>query len=532
MSAVAPDERRVDRDQLRVLVRLALKQGLGRGTDASTGAKGYPLLQILFSMTFLGIVLSFNAGRVSDVESFLVLIFAVVFVITVLAINPDTQEVQERRLEILASKPVAPPTFLSARALVLLALASLLAGCLGLAPTVTALVFFPGARLRTAASYPTLVVGSFAVAVVWLSLVMIAVRWISIERVRKTSQLLLLAAIVGVNVLSLGWIPFGGPAGSRFSVAAWPATAWLPSSWFALFWMDDGSPAAWLRRAAVAALLGLAGLVASGRIFSSYYANFAEQSVAPAARPSRALLTRLLDGFARVPGLRRLLPAPVHAVAAAVLTVTRREDVSRTKTLVPQVMAVGAFALSLWGGAPLAAVSMTMLTYLGFSSVLDGLQVTRQSSHPAAGWIFWGTPLAPRHVVRGLTTALTLRFLFLPAALLAVLFFRRHPPALAAFLSLAYVLTARLVIPLGLVVWPAKPLSHEQRATQSLGGFVVGFVLAISFAVAQAMVELLAPMFGVVAFVLGVFGLFVLAMASWGLAWSAAERLARLEYPY
>jgi hypothetical protein len=532
VSAPAPDERTVDAGQLRVLVHLALKQGLGRGTDASTGAKGFPLLQILFSMTLLGVVLCFNAGRVADAASFLVLIFAVVFVITVLAINPDTQDVQERRLEILASKPVAPPTFLAARALVLLALSGLLSGCLGLAPLVTALAYFRLPWLRAVAGSLMLVAGSFAVAVVWLSAVMIAVRWISVDRVRKTSQLLLLAAIVGVNVLSLGWIPFGGAGSSRFSVSAWPAAAWLPSSWFALFWVDGDVPGSWGRRTAAVGLLGLAGLVASGRLFARYYANFAEQSAAPAARPARALLTRLLDAFARVPGLGRLLPPPVHAVAAAVLTVTRREDVSRTKTLVPQVMAAGGFALAWWGGAPMAAISMTMLTYLGFSSVLDGLQVTRQSSHPGAGWIFWGTPLAPRHVVRGLTIALTLRFLFLPAALLAVLFFRRHPPALAAFLSLAYFLSARLVIPLGLVVWPAQPLSHEQRATQSLGGFVAGFALAVSFAVAQALVELLAPLFGVLAFGLGVLVLFGLALAGWAFAWSAAVRLGRLEYPY
>jgi len=50
MSAVAPEARRVDGLQLRTLVRLTLKQSLGPGTDASTGSKGHPLRQILFSI--------------------------------------------------------------------------------------------------------------------------------------------------------------------------------------------------------------------------------------------------------------------------------------------------------------------------------------------------------------------------------------------------------------------------------------------------------------------------------------------------
>ena len=79
-------------------------------------------------------MLSARAWRVADLPSYLVLLFAAVFVIVILAINPDSQDVQERRLEILASKPIAARTPLSARTILLLVLAGLLAGCLGLSP--------------------------------------------------------------------------------------------------------------------------------------------------------------------------------------------------------------------------------------------------------------------------------------------------------------------------------------------------------------------------------------------------------------
>lgn len=530
MSAEAPDERRVDPSQLRALVRLSLKQGLGRGVDPNTGSKGNPMLQVLFSMTALGAMLSTNASRAADLPSFLVVVFATVFVIVLLAINPDAQDVQERRLEILGSKPIAPRTFLSARALLLLALSSLLAGCLGLAPLVMALVRFPFAWPRAAATYLMLVLGSFTVAVLWLAAVMVGLRWLSVDRVRKTSQFLLLVAILGVSAASVGWIPVHLPGG-KFSISTWPQALLPPSSWFALFWLDDPLPGALSRRAGAILLLGTAVLVALGGVLSRYYADFAEQSVAKGGRSPRSALVWALERITRLPGAgRHVLPPPVLAVAAAVLTTTRREDVSRAKTLAPQVLALVAFAVAWTGAEPL--VMLTMLTYLGFSAVVEGLQVTRQSSHPAAGWIFWAAPVDPRHVVRGLTLALTLRFLVLPAVLLALILFRLHPPALAGVLSLAYVLSARLLIPLGLALWPALPLSHDQRSAQSFFGFVLAFVLTVVFAVAQAVIVMLTPLFGVIAVALAAAMLVALAGAAWGLGWSAAQRVARLEYPH
>jgi hypothetical protein len=159
------------------------------------------------------------------------------------------------------------------------------------------------------------------------------------------------------------------------------------------------------------------------------------------------------------------------------------------------------------------------------------LKVARQSGFPAAGWIFCGAPIEPGQLVRGLSAALMLRFLALPAVLLAVIFFRHYPPLLAAVLTLSYVLVARLVIMVGLVVWPAFPLSQEQHRTQSMLSYVAGFALCMGFSVAQNVLVLLHQAFGAVVLVLGVAGLVILAAAAWGLRRAAAAAVSRLEYP-
>ena len=530
MSAVAPEARRVDGLQLRTLVRLTLKQSLGPGTDASTGSKGHPLRQILFSMTTLGVMLSARAWRVADLETYLVLFFAAVFVIVVLAINPDSQDVQERRLEILASKPIAARTLLSARTILLLVLSTLLAGCLGLVPMAVAVRHFAMPWPRAAATYLTLIAGCFAAAVVWLSVLMVSLRWIPLERVRKVLQFLLVAAILAITATSLGWIPLGPADGGAFSIAAWPVARLAPSSWFALFWLRDPWPGAWWRRAGAVLLVSAAVLMSILGLLHRHYANFAEQSAAATGRVPRSALVGALERAMRVPWLGRLLlPPPVQAVASAVLLATRREDVSRAKILASQLLALGAFVVALTGAEHL--VTMTLLTYLGFSSVADGLKVTRQSSLPAAGWIFCGTPIEPRQLVRGQATALMLRFLALPALLLAVIFFRQHPPALAAVLALVYVLAARLVVAAGLLLWPAFPLSQEQQRAQSMLSYVVGFGLSVGFAVVQAVLVMLHQAFGTVAVGLGAAMILAMSAAAWGLRWGAASRMAALEFP-
>jgi hypothetical protein len=82
-----------------------------------------------------------------------------------------------------------------------------------------------------------------------------------------------------------------------------------------------------------------------------------------------------------------------------------------------------------------------------------------------------------------------LRFLALPAVLLAVIFFRQYPPGLAGL-----------------------PLSEEQHRTQSMLSYVVGFALSIGFSVVQTVLVMLHQAFGAVVLALG---LVMLGIAIW-----------------
>ena len=253
-------------------------------------------------MTTLGVMLSARAWRVADLPTYLVLLFAAVFVIVILAINPDSQDVQERRLEILASKPIAPRTLLSARTILLLVLAGLLAGCLGLVPMAVAVVHFGLAWPRALAAYLTLIAGCFAAAVLWLSVLMVSLRWIPLDRVRKTLQFLLVIAILGITATSLGWIPLrgeGGPAALDRGLARGPLA---PSSWFALFWLPDPWPGAPWRRAG-AVLLVRGRRISILGVLHRHYANFAEQSAATTPRVPRSALVWALERRCAFPSL-------------------------------------------------------------------------------------------------------------------------------------------------------------------------------------------------------------------------------------
>ena len=114
-------------------------------------------------------------------------------------------------------------------------LAGLLAGCLGLVPLAVAVVHFGLPWPRAVAAYLTLIAGCFAAAVLWLSVLMVSLRWIPLDRVRKSLQFLLVIAILGITATSLGWIPMGGEGGRLFSIAAWPGAVVAPSSCFENF---------------------------------------------------------------------------------------------------------------------------------------------------------------------------------------------------------------------------------------------------------------------------------------------------------
>ena len=215
--------------------RPALPEAVARARDrnGNTGSREIPCCQILLSMTTLGVMLSAAAWRAADLPSYLVLVFAAVFVIVILAINPDSQDVQERRLEILGSKPIAPRTFLSART-ISSSCSRPARGCLGLAPLAVAVVHFGLAWPRAAAAYLTLdrgvLRGGGALA---LGVLMVSLRWIPLDRRARDPPVPARDRDPGDD-RHLPRMDPGSPPRWAFSIAAWPEALLAPSSWFAL----------------------------------------------------------------------------------------------------------------------------------------------------------------------------------------------------------------------------------------------------------------------------------------------------------
>lgn len=518
----------IDRRQLVALLGLTLRQLLRPGVDRSSGSKGHPLRQIVFSMGLLGLLFTGNVGRLPDLASYLALLFAVAFVFVALAISPETHEVRQRNIEILSSKPIAPATLVAGRAVILLVIAGLISGCFGLAPLLAAWWRLACPLPLVAAEYAMLILGAFTAAMAWLYALLAALRFVSPERLRFVTQSLLVLAILAVTAMSTGLY---SPAGLVRPALAATLIELLPSTWFARFWMADLGFEANAQRAGVL-LLGAATIAAARGGFERFYPRLTEAAVAEPGRPVvRPLTVRLLEAVSRLPLLGGwLLPRASTAVASAILTLTVREEVSRLRVLVPQVVAALFFILGL--RTEQATLPLSMLAYFGLASVIDGLDVVRQSPSAPASWIFFKTPIEARQVRRGIRVAIMLRFLALPLLLLTVLLLKSHPPLLAALLATAYLFVGRFVIAGGIVARPAFPLSQDQRAAQSFLGLVLGFVLSVAGSVAYLVAVFLVTTLGWVGLAIAAVAVAGLAAATLACELWASERLARAEYPH
>ena len=161
-----PPDGRIHRGQLASLLRLQFAQMLRRGTDASSGASGHPLRQILFSMTFLGLLAVGGAFRDVPLDLFLARVFGSALVIVALMVSAESDHARIRRMEILLPKPIAGATHVASVAVQLLltsalvvvpyALPPLVAACfrLGLSPALVPLLLL------------TLLGGAFALVLV------------------------------------------------------------------------------------------------------------------------------------------------------------------------------------------------------------------------------------------------------------------------------------------------------------------------------------------------------------------------------
>jgi hypothetical protein len=489
--ARAPRAGRVDAVHLRVLARLSLREMLRSGTDATTGAKGHPLQQILLSMGFLGVMFALNAPRFADARSLLAALFAFTSGTIALAILPDTFDVRERKLEILRSKPVTGQTFMAARALTLLAVAAFMALCLGTPGLVAAVLRFSLGASVGLGLLAALVACAFAAVLAWLSCALFLALWLGVERLRLVTQTVLVCVTIGVSLMSLASLPLGVfPTFHTAALGDHPLVRALPSSWFVGLVLPA---AGWEPPLALALLAGaaLVNLRLDGdRLYARYFENLGRD--ARAAAPTLSSL--LLRQVARLPVAGRiLLPRPALATALLILAVGSREETSRLKSLAPRLLQLLFFGVALYERDALIPVSLVAIT--GFFCLIDGTTAVSQGVNPGAAWVCRGTPVPAGRLVHGMRSAVYAKYFLLAAVLLTVVLLRSHPPLAALVLLAAYHLLASLIVSCLLILRPSLPLSLDQTAAPGLAGAAGTHLLAacagFAFTIAVSLVTFL-----------------------------------------
>jgi len=442
-----------------------------------------------------------------------------------LAIAPDAPEVRQQVLEVLHSRPVSERTLAAATGGRLIILSVLIAGVFGLAPHL-ALVYrggvSPGAALL---SHLALILAGSVAAVLWLILMLVLLRWVSVRRFRTFSQISMLTLVLAVMALSAGL-----PTGGLFESEGFRAAArWAPSTWFArLAWAPGPASAVPERLAALALTLGVGLFAWRGGFEGGQIALRDEAMGAAQASAGRSAGVRLVEAAAAARWLRRGLTPGVASVAALVLAVSSREEVSRLKLFVPRVLTLATLGAGLVLEERL--VPLVMIGFLAFSAVFEGVEVLRQCGDAGASWVLWKAPLEQGELRRGLWLALLLRYLLLPLGVAAVLLgLELHPgPALA--LLFALVAGLRLGFGLGLWLRPGLPLAAEQRTTQSLVGFGLASGVSFGWTVAALLIGALARQAPWLASVVALLCAGSLMAARWSVEQLAEERQARLEF--
>lgn len=517
-----PGEGRIDRRQLGALLRLQIAQTLRRGTDPSSGTSGHPLRQILFSMTFLGLLSAGAALRDVPLDLFLARVFGSALVIVALVVTAESDDARIRRMEILLPKPIAGATHLASVASQLLLLSTLVVVPYALPPLVAASFRLGLPPALVPLELLTLEAGAFALVLVWVLVVRSGVQRLGADRVRMATQV----CLVGVMVL-LAWS--GLTAASEGALRPPELPGWilqaLPSTWLAGFWTDGWDGAANLRRAGVAGVMTCA--VAGFLLFVRRASVDALFETTSRVRRTRApLLARLLVAIGGAPVVRLLLPRPAGALAGVILTLGHREEASRLRGFATTLLSVAMAVWGLWADDGLMPIAV--LASFTVSIALEGLAVVRQSADAGAGWVVAQAPLSGRHTARAVQWAVITRFALLPQALFGVLAFRRHPWFVAVLLVAGSLAAARLVVASALAFRPSIPLG-EPPVVSGVAAQVTGWALGVGGAVVYVMAATVADLLGVIGAVLVAMGVLATFAASVAVQMLAAHRLGRLE---
>ena len=523
---MSPAAGRVDRAQLRVIVRLSLGESWRRGVSPLTGARTNPLLQVVVSMSIMGLALALNALARPDETFFFRLVFGSAFVLVLFGLSPDQAAVRDRRREIFGSRPVSGATWLMAR-VVHLAVAGLVLTASFAWPALLAARFVMGVPPAVVAAAAALVLLQGAVAgVLWLSLAGFESRFLSLSAIRRLNTLVVVALALAMSMASmasLGRLPLprAGELGRQ-------ALEWVPATWFGSLLVHDADPATWAQRAGAALLVAFAGGTLMGDLESRhrrYEEALQRAGEADGARAiGRAPLSLLV-----LRATSRLMRPAARAVAEAVLLHDARDEHVRMRRTSQAALAVVFVAMGL-AVHPAQGFTTWMLVYLSASALLDAADSARHSPEPQASWPFWSSPLGARDAVRGMIAACMAHAVVMPGALAAIAVAQGQPP-LAAVAGVAALFAAlRLAAALVIALRPAMPLSCGERAFPVLASLGMAVALALALRAGLATVTLLASRGPVPAVLMLVACAMLLALSS-GVERLAARRLAGVEAP-
>ncbi|HEU4386843.1 MAG TPA: hypothetical protein VFV34_03535, partial [Blastocatellia bacterium] len=337
--------------------------------------------------------------------------------------------------------------------------------------------------------------------------------------------------LIGLSFFSMSEMAKGS-ANSRISLLAVPYIKLLPSAWFADFLVSNFDISANLERTGALLVFIGAVLIATRLDLGNRYPKLIDRLLEPEHRPAnRPLTVSLLDAVSRVPiAGRRIVSAQPFAVATLILTTTQREVISRLKILAPRIMLIAMFIISISLGN--RYVSPLMLAFYGFIGVLTGCDLIKQSAQPEASWPLLAAPIDARQLLRGMRLVITMKYFLLPAVLVSIAMFITNPPALAALLSLCYLVETRCVISLLLLIGPALPLSREHATAGQLTGVGASMVVALVTTVGYVVIVTIYGFSQFAGLVVGILAVLSLSIASYLLDRGAAARLKGLQYEH
>jgi hypothetical protein len=531
--AAADRRGHVDWAQLRVLLTLTLGQAYRRGVSSLTGAMHHPLRQLVLSFGFLGVFSCINLGKVPDAATFYSLVFAGAFALVLAGISPDAADARQRHADVLGSRPISGATAHGLRFVSFVFMGVLLSVPLALPGLVGAWLYFHVPLHLALLQLVMLLVQAAVAGMLWMQFFALAVRWISIEALRRASQVMTVGLLLVISFGSSGLV---SPLLSKTRILGMPAQAAgralldaLPSTSFATFFLADTGSMANAHRLGVLALVVLTLVLPwignlerrNQRLVDAIQISVERVSARP-VHVHASLRVKLLRATSW------LLAAPSAAVAETVLVHAERDDFTRVRSIAQGAMAIVFFLIGI--GVHRPGLALFPLTYVSFAALVESLDGVRRSPQWAAGWIFFTCPLKPRHMVTGMQVAIALRSLMLPAALTIGLLFWWAPTSAAMVATVAYLVGLRLASAACMALRPGMPLATGERVFPEVAGLGLAVALGVASSASLTMMYLAVVRFGTLGLLMSMGGVVILVIATVATERAAASRLCSLEH--